>query len=454
MFQKILIANRGEIALRIIRACKEMGIQTLAVYSKADRESLHVLLADEAICIGNAPSSESYLKISNIISAAEIGDVEAIHPGYGFLAENAHFAEVCKSCNIKFIGPSAESIKMMGDKNQAKIMAKKLNIPVVPGSEGLVEDRESALKIAKAIGYPVLIKAVAGGGGRGMRVAHNDISLANAFLTARAEAETSFKNNAVYLEKYVEQPRHIEIQILADSYGNVIHLGERDCSIQRRHQKLIEESPSPIVDERLRTRMGRAAIKLAQASKYEGAGTVEFLVDKDGNFYFLEMNTRIQVEHPVTEEVTGIDLIKRQIRIAAGKKLRIDQKEALPNGWAMECRVNAEDPEKGFMPCAGKVIKYRPPGGPGVRIDSHVYAGYTIPPYYDSMVAKVIVHARNRENAIQRMIRALSEFEIEGIKTTIPLLLKVLKDPKFQEGKNYSTHYLEQMFEGEKRQKE
>lgn len=451
MFQKILIANRGEIALRIVRACKEMGIQTLAVYSKADRDSLHVQLADEAICIGEASSTESYLKIPSIISAAEIGDVEAIHPGYGFLAENAHFAEICKSCNIKFIGPSPETINMMGDKNQAKTLAKKVGVPVVPGSDGLVETREEALKIAKQIGYPVLIKAVAGGGGRGMRVAHNDISLANAFLTARTEAETAFNNNAVYLEKYVEQPRHIEFQILADSHGNVIHLGERDCSIQRRHQKLIEESPSPIVDSRLRARMGRAAIKLAQASKYEGAGTVEFLVDKEKNFYFLEMNTRIQVEHPVTEEITGIDLIKRQLRIAAGKKLRIDQKDVQANGWAIECRVNAEDPDKGFMPSAGKVVKYRAPGGLGVRIDSHVYAGYSIPPYYDSMVAKVIVHAGNRAHAIQRMIRALGEFEIEGIKTTIPLLLKVLKDPKFQEGKNYSTHYLEQMLEGEKR---
>lgn len=428
-----------------------MGIQTLAVYSKADRDSLHVQLADEAICIGEASSTESYLKIPSIISAAEIGDVEAIHPGYGFLAENAHFAEICKSCNIKFIGPSPETINMMGDKNQAKTLAKKVGVPVVPGSDGLVETREEALKIAKQIGYPVLIKAVAGGGGRGMRVAHNDISLANAFLTARTEAETAFNNNAVYLEKYVEQPRHIEFQILADSHGNVIHLGERDCSIQRRHQKLIEESPSPIVDSRLRARMGRAAIKLAQASKYEGAGTVEFLVDKEKNFYFLEMNTRIQVEHPVTEEITGIDLIKRQLRIAAGKKLRIDQKDVQANGWAIECRVNAEDPDKGFMPSAGKVVKYRAPGGLGVRIDSHVYAGYSIPPYYDSMVAKVIVHAGNRAHAIQRMIRALGEFEIEGIKTTIPLLLKVLKDPKFQEGKNYSTHYLEQMLEGEKR---
>ncbi len=447
MFQKILIANRGEIAVRIIRACKEMGIQTLAVYSKADRESLHVLLADEAICIGDSPSSESYLKIPSIISAAEIGDVEAIHPGYGFLAENAHFAEICESCNIKFIGPSPKSIKRMGDKNQAKALAKKHNVPVVPGSDGLVEDRETALKIAKEIGYPVVIKAVAGGGGRGMRVAHNDISLANAFLTARTEAETAFNNNSVYLEKYVEQPRHIEIQILADSYGNVIHLGERDCSIQRRHQKLIEESPSPIIDARMRAKMGRAAIKLAQAAKYEGAGTVEFLVDKDKNFYFLEMNTRIQVEHPVTEEVTGIDLIKRQLCVAAGKKLRIDQKDVKADGWSMECRVNAEDTDKGFMPSAGKITKYLPPGGPGVRVDSHAYAGYTIPPYYDSMVAKVIVHARNREHAIMRMKRALSEFQIEGIKTTIPLHLKVLNDPKFQNGRDYSTHYLEQMLE-------
>jgi len=451
MFQKVLIANRGEIALRIIRACKEMGIQTLAVYSKADANSMHVKSADEAICIGNAPSSESYLKISNIISAAEIGDVEAIHPGYGFLAENAHFAEVCESCNIKFIGPSPHSIRLMGDKAEAKHLAKKLSIPVIPGSEGIVEDRETALKIAKKLGYPVLIKAVAGGGGRGMRVAHNDISLANAFLTAKTEAESSFSNGAVYIEKYLEQPRHIEIQILCDSRGHTIHLGERDCSIQRRHQKIIEESPSPVMDEKLRSRMGKAAIKLAHASKYEGAGTVEFLLDKYGKFYFLEMNTRIQVEHPITEEVTGIDLIKEQLKIASGKKLRIEQKDIKPQGVAIECRINAEDPEKGFIPSAGKVLKYHPPGGPGIRVDSHVYSGYEIPPFYDSLVAKVIAHGENRKTAIQKMIRALEEFEIDGIKTTMKLQLKILSDPKFQEGKDYSTHYLEQMLEGNKR---
>lgn len=451
MFQKILIANRGEIALRIIRACKEMGIQTLAVYSKADIDSMHVKMADEAICIGNSASSESYLKIPSIISAAEIGDVEAIHPGYGFLAENAHFAEICESCHIKFIGPSPRTIRMMGDKSQAKELAKKLSIPVIPGSDGLVEDRDMALKIAKKLGYPVLIKAVAGGGGRGMRVAHNDISLANAFLTAKTEAEASFNNSAVYIEKYLEQPRHVEIQILADSRGHVLHLGERDCSIQRRHQKIIEEAPSPILDEKLRSRMGKAAIRLAQAAKYEGAGTIEFLVDRNKKFYFLEMNTRIQVEHPVTEEIMGVDLIKEQLKIAAGKKLRLDQKDLKPKGVALECRINAEDPKKGFMPSAGKVIKYHPPGGPGVRVDSHVYAGYTITPFYDSMVAKVITSADKRSEAIQKMIRALEEFVIEGVKTTIPLLLQILADPKFQDGKNYSTSYIEQMLEGTKR---
>lgn len=451
MFQKILIANRGEIALRIIRACKEMGIQTLAVYSTADRDSMHVKMADEAICIGNAASADSYLKIPSIISAAEIGDVEAIHPGYGFLAENAHFAEVCESCNIKFIGPSPESIRMMGDKAQAKSLAKKMNVPIVPGSDGIVHDRETALKIAKKLGYPVLVKASAGGGGRGMRVAHNDISLANAFLTAKTEAETSFNNGDVYIEKYVEQPRHIEFQILADTRGNTIHLGERDCTIQRRHQKLIEETPSPILNDRLRTRMGKSAVKLAQAAKYVGAGTVEFLVDKDLNYYFLEMNTRIQVEHPITEQVLNIDLVKEQIKIAAGKKLRIEQKDIKPKGVAIECRINAEDPDKGFIPSAGKVIKFHPPGGPGVRVDSHIYSGYSIPPFYDSMVAKVITTAENRNAAIQKMICALGELEVEGIKTTAAFQIKILSDPIFQGGKNYSTHYIEQMLEGGKR---
>jgi len=451
VFQKILIANRGEIALRIIRACKEMGIQTLAVYSTADRDSMHVKMADEAICIGNAASADSYLKIPSIISAAEIGDVEAIHPGYGFLAENAHFAEVCESCNIKFIGPSPESIRMMGDKAQAKSLAKKMNVPIVPGSDGIVHDRETALKIAKKLGYPVLVKASAGGGGRGMRVAHNDISLANAFLTAKTEAETSFNNGDVYIEKYVEQPRHIEFQILADTRGNTIHLGERDCTIQRRHQKLIEETPSPILNDRLRTRMGKSAVKLAQAAKYVGAGTVEFLVDKDLNYYFLEMNTRIQVEHPITEQVLNIDLVKEQIKIAAGKKLRIEQKDIKPKGVAIECRINAEDPDKGFIPSAGKVIKFHPPGGPGVRVDSHIYSGYSIPPFYDSMVAKVITTAENRNAAIQKMICALGELEVEGIKTTAAFQIKILSDPIFQGGKNYSTHYIEQMLEGGKR---
>lgn len=450
MFQKILIANRGEIAVRIIRACKEMGIQTLAVYSKADANAMHVKMADEAICIGNGPSTESYLRIPSIISAAEIGDVEAIHPGYGFLAENAHFAEVCESCHIKFIGPSPAAIRMMGDKASAREMAKKLGVPTVPGSEGVVEDRETALAVAKKLGYPVLVKATAGGGGRGMRVAHNDISLANAFLTAKTEAETAFNNAAVYIEKYVENPRHIEVQVLGDSRGNLIYLGERDCTIQRRHQKLIEEAPSPKVDEKLRARMGKAALRLALAAKYENAGTVEFLLDQHGNFYFIEMNTRIQVEHPVTEEITGIDLVKEQIKIAFGKKMRIEQKDVKFTGAAMECRVNAEDPQKGFMPSPGKVIKFNLPGGRGVRVDTHVFAGYDIPPYYDSMIAKVITFGENRMETIKKMYRALEEFQVEGVKTTIPLQMQILSDPKFQEG-HYSTAYIEQMMESGKR---
>lgn len=441
MFEKILIANRGEIALRIIRACKELGISTVAVFSEADRDSLHVKFADEAICIGAAPANESYLNIPRIISAAEIGDVEAIHPGYGFLAENAHFAEICQSCNIKFIGPSPESMRMLGDKNSARKMAKKCGLPCVPGSDGLVEDREKALEIAKRLGYPVIIKATAGGGGRGMRIAHNDISLANAFYTAKTEAEAAFNNPGVYIEKFIERPRHIEFQLLADSRGNVVHLGERDCTIQRRHQKLIEESPSPVLNPKLRAKIGKMAVKLTEAANYVNAGTIEFLLDKDNNYYFIEMNTRVQVEHPVTEMVTGIDLIAEQIRIASGEKLRIEQKDVVFNGTAIECRINAEDPDKNFMSSPGTITDLRLPGGLGIRVDTHVYNGYKISPYYDSMVAKLIAYGKNRQEVIKRMIRALDEFVVGGIKTTIPFQKMVLSDPNFQKGR-YSTDFV------------
>ena len=444
MFEKILIANRGEIAVRIIRACKEMGIGTLAVYSEADRSSLHVRYADEAICIGAAPSAQSYLNIPAIISAAEIGDVDAIHPGYGFLAENAHFAEVCKSCNIHFIGPSPESMRLMGDKNQARKIARKAGVPIVPGSEGLIASREKALDMARQLGYPVLIKATAGGGGRGMRMAHNDISLANAFFTAKAEAERAFKDGGVYIEKLIEKPRHIEIQILADNRGEMIYLGERDCTIQRRHQKLIEECPSPVVSPKLRARLGKMALRITEAVNYVNAGTVEFLLDRHGNYYFIEMNTRVQVEHPVTEMVTGLDIIVEQIRIAAGEKLKLEQKDVIINGWAMECRINAEDPDKNFMPSAGKVTLFHPPGGPGVRVDSAVYSGYVIPPHYDSMVAKLICHGKDRPEVIRRMQNALDEFLIEGIRTTVPFDKMVLNDPNFQKGK-YATDYVDEM---------
>ncbi len=451
MIEKILIANRGEIALRIIRACKELGIKTLAVYSTADKDSMHVKLADEAVCIGRPPASESYLKIPSIISAAEIGDVDAIHPGYGFLAENDHFAEICESCNIKFIGPRSEHIRKMGNKSEAKKIAKKSGVPVIPGSEGVVHDREEALKIAKKIGYPVIIKASAGGGGRGMRIAHNDISLANAFLTARSEAESAFSNSDVYIEKLIEEPRHIEIQILADSYGRIIYLGERDCSIQRRHQKLLEEAPSPFVDKDLRGKLGQAAVKICKAVKYESAGTIEFLVDKNKKFYFMEMNTRIQVEHPVTELVTGIDIVKEQIKIASGKKLCISQKDIKIKGCAIECRINAEDPEKNFLPAPGTITSLFLPGGPGVRIDTCVYPGYTIPPNYDSMVAKLIVYAPKRMDAIRILYRALDEFDISGVKTTVSFHKKILDSMKFRRG-NCTTHFVDQMT-SEKREK-
>ncbi len=444
MFSKILIANRGEIALRIIRACHELGIQTVAVYSEADRDSLHVRFADEAVCVGPASSLESYLNIPSIISAAEITDVEAIHPGYGFLAENAHFAEICESCNITFIGPTAQTIRSMGDKVAAKETMAKMDIPLTLGGNGVIHTKEEALAVAKKIKYPVIIKAVAGGGGKGMRICHNDVTLVSSFTIAQNEAEANFGNPDVYIEKYVEDPRHIEFQILADSYGNIVHLGERDCSIQRRHQKLLEESPSPALNKELRQKMGEVAVKAAQAVNYRGAGTVEFLLDRDSNFYFMEMNTRIQVEHPVTEMVTGIDLIKEQIRVAAGQKLKIKQEDVIIRGAAIECRINAEDPRNNFIPSPGKIEELNIPGGFGVRVDTHIYQGYKISPYYDSMVAKLIVHANDRQEAINRMRRALEEFYISPIKTTIGLHIDILNDPRFLKGK-VTTHFLEKM---------
>jgi len=442
MIQKILIANRGEIALRIVRACRELGIKSLAVYSEADVQSLHVQLADEAICIGGPKSADSYLKADRIIAAAEVADVDAIHPGYGFLSENPKFAEQCESCNIKFIGPKSQAIRIMGDKAIAKETVRKAGVPTVPGSDGPVESEGEAVKIARKIGYPVIIKAVAGGGGRGMRIAHNDVSFAKEYHVARNEAEKAFGNGAVYIEKYIERPRHIEFQVLADSHGKVLHLGERDCSVQRRHQKLIEESPSPFLTPSLRKAMGKAAVKAAEAAEYENAGTIEFLVDAKGNFYFIEMNTRIQVEHPVTEEVTGIDLIKQQIRIANGEKLEFDQSDVTFNRHAIECRINAEDPSRNFSPSPGTIGLYYAPGGHGVRVDSHVYSGYQIPPYYDSMIGKLICYGSNRKVALERTYRALSEYLIRGIKTTIPLHKAIMSDPLFIEGKA-TTAYMD-----------
>ncbi|MBL7091886.1 MAG: acetyl-CoA carboxylase biotin carboxylase subunit [Candidatus Omnitrophica bacterium] len=438
MFSKILIANRGEIALRIIRACKEMGVRTVAVYSEPDLNSLHVRLAEEAICIGRAAPSMSYLSIPSIISAAEIADVEAIHPGYGFLAENAHFAEICQSCNITFIGPKPEPMRLMGDKLQAKATMRKAGIPVVPGSERAVQDKDEAVKIAQRLKYPVIIKATAGGGGKGMRVCHNDVRLVSALLTAQAEAEAAFGKPDVYIEKYFSRPRHIEFQILADNFGHVIHLGERDCTIQRRHQKLIEESPSPAIDGKLRRRMGEAAIRAAKCANYNNVGTVEFLLDEKNKFYFLEMNTRIQVEHGITEMVTGIDLLKEQIRLAAGEKLRLNQDDIKIKGWAMECRINAEDPDNNFAPSPGRIDTYNIPGGPGVRVDSCAYQNYEILPYYDSLIAKLITHGKTRSEAIRIMLRALEECIIEPVKTTVPFCRDVLNDARFLRGKVYT----------------
>jgi acetyl-CoA carboxylase biotin carboxylase subunit len=446
MFSKILIANRGEIAVRVIRACKELNIRTVAVYSEADRGSLHVRLADEAICVGGARAEQSYLNIPAIISAAEIADVDGIHPGYGFLSQNAHFAEICHSCNITFIGPPASAIRLMGDKIAAKDLMRKSGIPIVPGSMAAVRNKEDALKTARRIGYPVIVKAAAGGGGRGMRVCHNDVRLVSALMTCQSEAEASFGSSDVFVEKYLEQPRHIEFQILSDRQGHTVHLGERDCTIQRRHQKLVEESPSPAVDAKLRRKMGELAVRAAKAAGYESVGTIEFLLNKDGTFFFIEMNTRIQVEHPVTEMVTGLDLIKEQIRVAAGQSLGMKQDDISLDGWAIECRINAEDPSNGFAPSPGRIMEYQPPGGPGVRVDTHVFSGYDVPPFYDSLLAKLITTGRTREDAIRTMQRALDEFLIEPIRTTIPLHKQIFSDPTFWRGQ-IATDYLDRQMQ-------
>ena len=454
MFEKILVANRGEIAVRIIRACKELNIRSVAVYSEADANSMHVQIADEAICIGKGPSNESYLRIDRIISAAEITDVDAIHPGYGFLSENAHFADVCESCNIRFIGPSSRAMNALEDKAVSRALAKKAGVPIPPGSEGNIENEQEALATARKIGYPVIIKAIAGGGGRGMRVAHNDVSLVKGYHTARTEAEKAFGNSNVYIEKFIENPHHIEIQIFGDNRGNIIHLGERDCSIQRRNQKLIEESPSPLIEnkyKKLREKLGKAAIAIAKTAHYTNAGTVEFIVDDHGNFYFLEVNKRIQVEHPVTEEVTGVDLVKLQIMVAMGEPMKLAEKDIQHRGHAIECRINAEDPFDDFRPSPGRIEMYYAPGGRGVRIDSHAYAGYTIPPYYDSMIGKLITYGKDRREAMDKMTRALGEYMITGVKTTIPFQLAILQDPNFRRGV-YSTSFVEHLLGGARRE--
>ncbi|MBU7317266.1 acetyl-CoA carboxylase biotin carboxylase subunit [Paenibacillus oleatilyticus] len=442
-FQKILIANRGEIAVRIIRACRELGISTVAVYSEADRDALHVRLADEAYCIGPTASKDSYLNYTNLMSVATLTETDAIHPGYGFLAENADFAEICESCNITFIGPSPEAISKMGDKSVAKQTMKEAGVPVIPGSDGLVEDMDEAIRLGREIGYPIIIKATAGGGGKGIRLAENEEMLIQQITTAQQEAQKAFGNAGVYLEKYLTGMKHVEIQVLADKHGNVVHLGERDCSVQRRRQKLVEEAPCPILTEEIRERMGEAAVRAAKAVNYSGAGTLEFLLGPDGQFYFMEMNTRIQVEHPVTELITGIDIIKEMIRVAEGEPLSFTQDEVRINGWAIECRINAEDPERNFMPSAGQIKFYLPPGGFGVRVDSAAYPGYTIPPHYDSMIAKLIVWGEDRDEAIQRMKRALAEFTIEGIHSTIPFHLKLLEHKKFLAG-DFDIKFLEE----------
>ncbi|WP_442510967.1 acetyl-CoA carboxylase biotin carboxylase subunit [Novipirellula sp. SH528] len=445
MIKKILIANRGEIALRVIRACREMGIGSVAVYSQADADSMHVKLADEAYCVGKPRSSDSYLKIDQIIAAAEVAGVDAIHPGYGFLAENAHFNEVCRSSGFEFIGPSPQAMEKLGDKNTARAMAIANNVPVVPGSDGLINDNAEAIEVAKKIGFPVLIKATAGGGGKGMRVAENEQSLATAVSQARTEAEAAFGNGGVYLERYVGSPRHVEVQVIADSHGNVCHLFERDCSVQRRHQKLIEEAPSPSLPADRRIEICEAAVRMIRGADYTNAATVEFIVDAENNFYFIEVNARIQVEHPVTEMITGIDLIKEQIRVAAGEKLSFVQEDVKCQGAAIECRINAEDPEKNFQPNPGRIDKMFVPGGMGVRFDSHVFAGYTVPPYYDSMIGKLIVHRPTRAEAIATMRRALREMQVEGICTTASFHDKVLQHPEFLEGR-HDTKFVEREF--------
>ncbi|SFS83136.1 acetyl-CoA carboxylase biotin carboxylase subunit [Paenibacillus sp. BC26] len=442
-FNKILIANRGEIAVRIIRACRELGIQTVAVYSEADRESLHVRLADEAYCIGPVASKDSYLNLTNIMSVATLTDCDAIHPGYGFLAENADFAEICESCNVTFIGPSPQAISKMGDKAVAKKTMKEADVPIIPGSDGLVEDMDDAIRVAREIGYPVIIKATAGGGGKGIRIAEDEDTLISQISTAQNEAQKAFGNAGVYLEKYLTGMKHVEIQIMADKHGNAVHLFERDCSVQRRRQKLVEEAPCPVLSPAMRERMGQAAVRAALAVQYSGAGTLEFLLGPDGNFYFMEMNTRIQVEHPVTEMITGVDLIKEMISVAEGNPLSIKQEDLKINGWSIECRINAEDSERGFMPSPGQIQFYLPPGGLGVRVDSGAYPGYTISPHYDSMIAKLIVWGATREDAIARMKRALAEFAIDGIRTTIPFHMKLLNHPKFLKG-NFDIKFLEE----------
>ena len=441
MFKKVLIANRGEIALRVIRACRELGIQTVAVYSEADRESLHVRFADDDVCIGPAPARDSYLKIPRIIAAAEIAGADAIHPGYGFLAENAEFAETCAASNITFIGPTAEQIRVMGDKAAARKAMQAVGVPIIPGTPGGIDDPEAALEFARGIGFPVIIKAAAGGGGKGMRVATEPDDFVRSFQLARSEALSAFGNGEVYVEKYLARPRHIEFQILGDRHGHVIHLGERDCSVQRRHQKLIEESPSPAMTPALREAMGEAAVRGAQAINYVGAGTIEMLLNDDGNFYFMEMNTRIQVEHPVTEMLTGVELVKEQIRVAAGEELAIKETPAF-RGHVIECRVNAEDPARNFQPSPGRLDVFHPPGGPGVRLDTHVYTGYVVPPYYDSLLAKLICQGQDRPEAVRRMQVALESFVIEGVTTTIPFLARVMGNPRFQAG-DVDTKFLE-----------
>ena len=442
MFKKVLIANRGEIALRVIRACRELGLETVAVYSEADRESLHVRFADDDVCIGPPPSRQSYLKIPNIIAAAEITGADAIHPGYGFLAENAEFADICKASNIVFIGPTGDQIRQMGDKATARRLAAEAGVPTVPGSPGTIEDPDEALAFAESIGFPVIIKATAGGGGKGMRIVQEAEQFTQLFGLAQNEALAAFNNGAVYVEKYIQHPRHVEIQVVGDNFGKVVHLGERDCSVQRRHQKLIEESPSPALSAVLRDRMGQAAVALASNIGYAGAGTLEFLLDTDGSFYFMEMNTRIQVEHPVTEMVTSFDLVKEQIRVAGNEPISFQGDGRRLRGHAIECRINAEDPSRNFQPCPGLITAYHPPGGPGVRVDTHVYAGYTVPPYYDSLLAKVIVHGNDREETLTRMGQALDSFILEGVTTTIPFLARVIRHPDFVAGK-VDTRFLE-----------